>query len=95
MGAEFDENDPEWDDNPEWDETNSRPPNVSEKLRVVRAILMSSQADFAALLGIPVSTLQNWEQRRTEPDAVATTLIDLIYQDPKDMQARMMRRNAA
>ena len=85
----------EYDDNPEWDESNSRAPNVSEKLKVIRARLMSSQADFAALLGIPLATLQNWEQRRTEPDAVATTLIELIYQDPKDMQARMMRRNAA
>ena len=47
------------------------------------------------LLGIPVATLQNWEQRRTVPDAVATTLIDLIFDDPKDMRIRMMRRNAA
>jgi putative transcriptional regulator len=54
-----------------------------------------SQADFAALLGIPIATLQNWEQRRTEPDAVAKTLIDLIFDDPKELRARMMRRNAA
>ncbi|WP_309083247.1 hypothetical protein [Chelativorans sp.] len=47
------------------------------------------------LPGIPVATLRNWEQRRTEPDAVAKTLIDLIFQDPQGMRERLGRRNAA
>lgn len=83
------------DDNPEWNDSNSRLPDAAAKLKAVRAALLVSQSDFAALLGIPVATLQNWEQRRTVPDAVATTLIDLIFDDPKDMRIRMMRRNAA
>ena len=83
------------DDNPEWNDGNSRLPDAAAKLKATRAALMVSQSDFAALLGIPVATLQNWEQRRTVPDAVATTLIDLIFDDPKDMRIRMMRRNAA
>jgi putative transcriptional regulator len=83
------------DDNPEWTDENSRPLDASGKLKLARALLEMSQADFAALLGIPIATLQNWEQRRTEPDAVAKTLIDLIFDDPKELRARMMRRNAA
>lgn len=83
------------DDNPEWDETNSRPADAAAKLQTARVMLMMKQADFAALLGIPVSTLQNWEQRRTEPDAIAKTLIDLIFDDPEGMRDRLSRRRAA
>jgi putative transcriptional regulator len=83
------------DDNPEWDETNSRPPLGIEKLLASRAALMLTQRDFAALLGIPVATLQNWEQRRTEPDPIAMTLIDLIFDDPHGMRERLERRRAA
>lgn len=90
MGDDFD-----IDDNPEWTEENTRPLDASAKLKLARARLGMSQADFAALLGIPAATLQNWEQRRTEPDAVAKTLIDLIFDDPEELRARMMRRNAA
>lgn len=88
-------NDFDFDDNPEWDDSNSRLPDAAVKLKAARSALLMSQGDFASLLGIPLATLQNWEQRRTEPDAVATTLIDLISDDPKGMRTRMERRNAA
>ena len=86
------------EDNPELDRSTiyARLTRCGAKLKPYAPLcLESSQSDFAALLGIPVATLQNWEQRRTVPDAVATTLIDLIFDDPKDMRIRMMRRNAA
>ncbi|WP_163268798.1 helix-turn-helix domain-containing protein [Chelativorans alearense] len=87
--------DEDWDDNPEWDESNTRPLDAPAKLNFVRALLGMNQADFAALLGIPLATLRNWEQRRTEPDATAKTLIDLIFADPQGMRERLERRNAA
>ncbi|MFN4271587.1 MAG: helix-turn-helix domain-containing protein [Aliihoeflea sp.] len=83
------------DDNPEWTDENSRPADDAAKLQSARAALLASQADFAALLGIPVATLQNWEQRRTEPDPVARTLIDLVFDDPEGMRARLLKRRAA
>lgn len=82
-------------DSHDWTEEKTRPLDAAAKLKLARGLLEMSQGDFAALLGIPAATLQNWEQRRTEPDAVARTLIDLIHDDPKDMRARMLRRNAA
>ncbi|AWC22926.1 helix-turn-helix domain-containing protein [Aminobacter sp. P9b] len=82
-------------DSHDWTEEKTRALDASAKLKLTRGLLEMSQGEFAALLGIPVTTLQNWEQRRTEPDAVARTLIDLIYDDPKEMRTRMMRRNAA
>ena len=83
------------DDNPEWTDENSRPADDAAKLQSARAALLASQADFAGLLGIPVATLQNWEQRRTEPDPVARTLIDLVFDDPEGMRARLLKRRAA
>jgi putative transcriptional regulator len=83
------------DDNPEWTDENSRPADIVERLQAVRAALLVSQADFAAMLGIPVTTLRNWEQRRTKPDSIAATLIDLLYDDPEGMRARLQKRKAA
>jgi len=54
-----------------------------------------SQDGFSALLHIPRSTLQNWEQRRTEPDAFTLTIIDLIYDDPEEMAERLKRKLVA
>jgi putative transcriptional regulator len=82
-------------DNPDWTVTPTRPLDTSGKLRVSRVQLMMSQADFAGLLGVPVSTLQNWEQRRTEPEAMARRLIDLIFDDPQGMRDRLLRLKAA
>lgn len=83
------------DDNPEWTDRNTRVLDEAAKLKRSHARLEMTQADFAALLGIPLATQQNWEQRRTGPDPIATTLIDLVFDDPKDMRLRLMRRNAA
>ena len=83
------------EDNPEWTEENTRPLDLPAKLAFVRVLLEMNQADFAALLGIPVGTLRNWEQRRTEPDAIARTLIELVYEDPQGMRERLARRSAA
>lgn len=87
--------DNQFDDNPEWTDENSRPADIVERLQAARVALLMNQPDFAALLGIPVATLRNWEQRRTEPDAVARTLIELIYADPEGMRERLLHRNAA
>ena len=54
-----------------------------QKLLGVRAKLAASQAEFAALLGIPLATLRNWEQRHTMPDGPALALIDLVFLFPR------------
>lgn len=41
-----------------------------------------SQAQFAALLGVSVRTLQDWEQGRREPNAAAKTLIKVAELNP-------------
>jgi putative transcriptional regulator len=41
-----------------------------------------SQSQFAALLGVSVRTLQNWEQGRTQPSGAAKTLIRVAQAAP-------------
>src|SRR4051812_4888415 len=42
-----------------------------------------SQAKFAALLGVSVRTLQDWEQGRREPGTAAKTLIRVAEMHPE------------
>lgn len=42
-----------------------------------------SQASFAALLGVSVRTLQDWEQGRREPSGAAKTLIKVAQRHPE------------
>lgn len=44
---------------------------------------------MAALLGVSVATVRNWEQRRVEPDDAARTLIRLLADHPHDMHAML------
>jgi putative transcriptional regulator len=53
-----------------------------------------SQAQFAALLGVSVRTLQEWEQGRREPSAAARTLIKVAELDPKVLQ-KIVAQSAA
>ncbi|MGD9544582.1 MAG: helix-turn-helix domain-containing protein [Methylocystis sp.] len=51
----------------------------------VRARLSSglSQSDFAALLGVSVRTLQDWEQGRRKPSGAAMTLYKIAERRPE------------
>jgi len=42
-----------------------------------------SQAKFAALLGISIRTLQNWEQGRRQPQGPARVLLRVAARPPK------------
>lgn len=42
-----------------------------------------SQSRFAALLGVSVRTLQDWEQGRRAPSGAARTLLLVAHKNPK------------
>lgn len=60
-------------------------PEISD---VARARLISglSQSAFAALLGVSVRTLQDWEQGRREPSGAAKTLFRVAERHPEVLQ---------
>ncbi len=51
--------------------------------RIIRENLGLSQNKFAKLLGISVSTLQNWEQGRRKPDGPAKILLNVAANYPE------------
>ncbi len=48
----------------------------------LRAQFKLSQAKFAALLGISIDTLQNWEQHRRAPEGPARVLLRIAAINP-------------
>jgi putative transcriptional regulator len=57
-------------------------PPAAVDVRAVRQLTGLSQADFAELLGIELSTLRNWEQGRRQPTGPAQALLRAIRNDP-------------
>lgn len=61
------------------DSLRADPPDVA----ALRARFKLSQSKFAALLGISVDTLQNWEQGRRAPDGPAKVLLRVAAAHPE------------
>ena len=53
------------------------------EVRAIREEYGLSQAKFAALLGISVRTLQNWEQGRRHPQGPARVLLRVAARHPR------------
>jgi len=52
-------------------------------VKKIRAKLGVSQSEFAMMIGVRVSTLQNWEQGRREPEGPAKALLIVASKDPE------------
>lgn len=52
-------------------------------VREIRESYQLSQFEFAALLGISVDTLQNWEQGRRTPAGPARILLQIVSRHPE------------
>jgi putative transcriptional regulator len=55
----------------------------------LRRTLRMSQGAFAALFGIPLATVKDWEQGRRKPDAPARAYLRVIAQNPKAVRAAL------
>lgn len=61
--------------------------------KTLRRALGLTQEEFAARFQIPLGTLRDWEQGRTEPDQPARTYLKIIARDPEAVQ-RALQSNA-
>lgn len=59
------------------------------RCRTLRRQLSLTQQEFADLYQIPVGTLRDWEQHRTEPDATAKAYLKVIAADPEAVAAML------
>ena len=51
-------------------------------IKRIRSNLDVSQSQFALMIGVSKSTLQNWEQGRREPDGPAKALLRIVEKQP-------------
>ena len=51
-------------------------------IKDIRQKLKKSQAEFALMIGVSVSTLQNWEQGRRRPEGPARALLKIAAEKP-------------
>jgi putative transcriptional regulator len=64
------------------------------RVKVLRQRLGMTQAEFAETFHLPITTLRDWEQHRSKPDAPARALLLAIERDPKVMR-RLLADSAA
>ena len=55
-------------------------------VKALRQRLGMTQAEFAKAFGLPISTLRDWEQYRSTPDAPARALLRAIDREPETMR---------
>lgn len=76
------------------------PPLTTEQLRaaprmpqvkVIRRALRLTQEAFAERYRIPLGTLRDWEQGRSEPDAPARAYLKVIAVDPERTAAALAK----
>ncbi len=56
------------------------------RVKALRQRLGMSQPEFARTFHLPISTLREWEQHRSSPDAPARALLLAIERDPATMR---------
>jgi putative transcriptional regulator len=62
------------------------------RIRTLRRALALTQEEFAARYHIPLGTLRDWEQGRTEPDQPARAYLKVIASDPDGVSRALARR---
>lgn len=60
-------------------------------IKAVREKLKVSQSEFALMIGVSVSTLQNWEQGRRQPEGPARALLKVAAENPKAVVKALRR----
>jgi putative transcriptional regulator len=64
------------------------------RVKALRLRLHMTQAEFAEAFRLPITTLRDWEQHRSTPDAPARALLLAIERDPSVMR-RLLAEQAA
>jgi putative transcriptional regulator len=59
-------------------------------VKAIRKRLGKSQSAFACMIGVSVSTLQNWEQGRRRPEGPARALLRVAAANPEAVAAALV-----
>jgi putative transcriptional regulator len=56
---------------------------IAPDIKAIRRDLAVSQGQFARIIGVSVTTLQNWEQGRRQPHGPARALLKVASRNPR------------
>ena len=60
-------------------------------IKMIRRKLHKSQNEFALMIGVSISTLQNWEQGRRRPEGPARALLKVALENPEAVKNALKR----
>jgi putative transcriptional regulator len=80
-------------DNPSLTESKLKQLKPVPRVRTLRRALGLTQEEFAARFHIPIGTLRDWEQGRTEPDQPARAYLKVIARDPEGVRRALAARS--
>jgi putative transcriptional regulator len=83
-----------------WADPDARPMTAQEfakarrvpRIKSLRRALGLTQEEFAARYKIPLGTLRDWEQGRSEPDQPARAYLTVIAHDPEGIRRALQSR---
>ncbi|SSC72676.1 unnamed protein product [Ciceribacter sp. T2.26MG-112.2] len=81
-------------DNPPLTTDQLRAASRMPQIKIIRRALRLTQEAFSARYQIPLGTLRDWEQGRSEPDAPARAYLKVIAVDPEGA-AKALAKGAA
>ena len=81
-------------DNPPLTEKRLAKMKAVPRIRTLRRALSLTQEEFAARYHIPLGTLRDWEQARSEPDQPARAYLIVIARDPEHVRKALLREPA-
>ena len=59
--------------------------------KIIRRALELTQEEFAARYHIPLGTLRDWEQGRSQPDQAARSFLAVIARAPKEVAELLLK----
>jgi putative transcriptional regulator len=68
---------------------------MTPRVKIVRRALRLTQEEFAARYAIPLGTLRDWEQGRSEPDQPARAYLAVIAADPEAVRRLLAAASSA
>lgn len=62
--------------------------------KIIRRALELTQEEFASRYRIPLGTLRDWEQGRSEPDQPTRAYLTLIARDPEHVARTLAQKSS-
>lgn len=81
-------------DNPPLSQEQLRAAPRMTRVKVIRRALQLTQEAFSVRYGIPLGTLRDWEQGRSEPDQPARAYLKVIATDPEGTAKALVKGRA-